>query len=263
MPGISTGHCPTQKHHWTIMKKTIITIALLAAFAANAQTANSGAQSGSNSGADSTSGAAISSQNSGNTSAIGNQNASRSDSASQSGASSGSLSGAVGNTVVVDQRGPTSQTLNSTGTSTSNNRTTVDGTTTSNDNVRYSGTVENRASGGYTNTDNQNINYSGTTTVKNVPGIAMSGPASGPCTGASGGLGLAGPGWGLGLNGSAVMADCRLRENTRVIGMAMQSIDGGANPQERGEAMVMFMDALRGLAAYNNQIIGAEVNKAK
>ena len=261
------------------MKRTLIALSLLAAFAASAQTANSGAQSGSNSGADSTSGAAISSQNSGNTSAIGNQNASRSDSASQSGASSGSLSGAVGNTVIFNPSSagataqgaggiPTTRVINQTD-GTSRIEQAVSGTTTANvnssgtqnENIRYSGTVENRASGGYTNTDNQNINYSGTTTVKNVPGIAMSGPASGPCTGASGGLGLAGPGWGLGLNGSAVMADCRLRENTRVIGMAMQSIDGNVNPQERGEAMVMFMDALRGLAAYNNQIIGAEVKK--
>ena len=91
----------------------------------------------------------------------------------------------------------------------------------------------------------------------------MSGPASGPCTGASGGIGLAGPGWGVGLNGSAVMDDCRMRENTRVLGMGMQSLDGAANPQEKGEATVMFMDAMRGLAAYNNQIIGKVTKENK
>ena len=91
----------------------------------------------------------------------------------------------------------------------------------------------------------------------------MSGPASGPCTGNSGGVGLAGPGWGLGLNGSAVMADCRLRENARVLGMGMQSLDGAANPQEKGELTVLFMDAMRGLAAYNNTIINAEVKQEK
>ena len=237
--------------------------AALCAPQVQAQTAASGSNSDSLSGSNSASGAAVNASNSGNVSAIGNENASRSASSSNSGASSGSNSGALGNNVTLNQNVPSVQTVNQTGTSTSTstNNTNLSGQTTANENVHYSGSVSNVSSGGVVNTDN--VNYSGTQTLKNVPGIAMSGPASGPCTGASGGLGLAGPGWGLGLNGSAVMADCRLRENTRVIGMAMQSIDGGANPQERGEAMVMFMDALRGLSAYNNQIIAAEVNKAK
>lgn len=248
------------------MKKTLIALSLLAAFAVNAQTTvDSTSGSASNAGAASQSGAAINAANSGNVTATGNENASRSDSASVSGARSGSSSGALGNVINLDQSVPSTQTINTSVSGTTNNnstnRTTVDGTTTSNDNVKYSGVVENRASGGYTNTTNENINYSGTTTVKNVPSIAMSGPASGPCTGASGGLGLAGPGWGLGLNGSSVMADCRLRENARVLGMAMQSVDSAANPQEKGELMVMFMDAARGLAAYNNQIISQEVKK--
>jgi len=254
------------------MKKHLLALSLLAAFAVNAQTTvDSTSGSNSNAGAQSGSAANLSSQNSGNTSvtATGNEAQSGSVSDSRSGATSGSRSGAMGNSVYVDQRGPVSQTVNATNnlsaTNTSNetvnSHSTVDGRTTQDLNVHNSGVVEQRASGGYTNTTNENINYSGTTTVKNVPSIAMSGPASGPCTGASGGLGLAGPGWGLGLNGSAVMVDCRLRENTRVLGMAMQSVDSGANPQEKGELMVMFMDAARALSEYNKSIYAAEVKK--
>lgn len=244
------------------MKKSLIALSLLAAFAANAQNTTVDSTSGSQSGAQ----AGISSQNSGNTSvtATGNQASSGSDSRSNSGASSGSQSGALGNSVYVDQRGPTSQTVNSNASSSSTNantnRTTVDGTTTSNDNVKYSGVVENRTSGG--TYDRQDVHYSGTQTIKNVPSIAMSGPASGPCTGVSGGISAAGPGFGIGLNGSSVMDDCRMRENTRVLGMGMQSLDGAANPQEKGEATVMFMDAMRGLAAYNQSLVQANT-KAK
>ena len=233
------------------MKKTLISLSLLAAFAVNAQTTvDSTSGSASQAGANSGSASAVNASNSGNVSAIGNENASRSTSGSQSGATSGSTSGAAGNIINLDQSVPSTQTINQTGTSTSH--TTVDGKTT--ENVNYTGGVTNRNINEGTSTTR--VEYSGTQTVKNVPGIAMSGPASGPCTGVSGGIGLAGPGWGVGLNGSSVMDDCRMRENTRVLGMGMQSLDGAANPQEKGEATVMFMDAMRGLAAYNNQIIG-------
>jgi hypothetical protein len=174
------------------------------------------------------------------------------------GAAAQSGSAAMGNAVYIDQSGPASQTINQTVTGQTRAEQILSGGTTNNDNVRYSGVVENRASGGYTNTTTENVHYSGSQTLKNVPGIAMSGPASGPCTGASGGIGLAGPGWGVGLNGSSVMVDCRLRENTRVLGMAMQSLDGAANPQEKGELLVMFMDSARALAGYNDKIISDE-----
>jgi hypothetical protein len=238
------------------MKKSLSAIALaLVALTAQAQTANSGSQSGSQSGADSASISGVQSTNSGNTTAIGNQNASRSDSSSQSGASSGSQSGALGNAVYIDQSGPSSQTLNQTvnGTTNSTSKETAD--------VHYSGGTKNEtvSSGTVTN----RVEYSGSQTIKNVPSIAMSGPASGPCTGVSGGLSGAGPGWGIGFNASSVMADCRMRENTRVLGMAMQSLDGTANPQEKGEVTVLFMDAVRGLAAYNNQIVAEEVKAKK
>jgi hypothetical protein len=248
------------------MKKTLITLALLSAFAASAQTTvDSTSGSNSNSGAASQSGAAVNASNSGNVSAVGNENASRSNSASQSGAQSGSLSGAVGNAIYLDQSGPSSQTVNQTvnGSTTSTNHTTVDGKTTNDQNVKYSGVVENRSSGGTYDRVDTNVHYSGTQTLKNVPSIAMSGPASGPCTGQSGGIGISGPGWGVGLNGSSVMDDCRMRENTRVLGMGMQSLDGAANPQEKGEATVMFMDAMRNLAAYNNTIYQRVAKEAK
>jgi hypothetical protein len=254
------------------MKKTLLIVALLASFGAHAQTANSGSNSGSNSGADSASTSGVSAVNSGTTTAIGNQNASRSDSASQSGAQSGSLSGAVGNTVIFNPSSagataqgaggiPTTRIINERS-GTDRTEQVLSGTTTANqnsnsvtrntDNINYSGTVENKASGGTYNV--VETRQSGTTTVKMAPAIAMSGPASGPCTGVSGGVGLSGPGWGVGFNGSSVMDDCRMRENTRVLGMGMQSLDGQNNPQEKGEATVMFMDAMRNLAAYNNTI---------
>ena len=154
-----------------------------------------------------------------------------SESQTTSAAGAASQAGAVGNAIYIDQSGPAQQTLSGTYNSTSK--------------------------------DDTHVNYSGTTTVKNVPGIAMSGPASGPCTGASGGVGLAGPGWGLGLNGAKVEPTCVVRENVRVIGMAMQSIDNNVNPQQKGEAMVMFMDSLRGLAAMNKQLLDEHVKAPK
>jgi hypothetical protein len=181
---------------------------------------------------------------------------------SAAGAAAQSGSVAAGNVVVVDQRGPTSQTLNQTlnqnVSGTTRAEQILSGNVTNNDNVRYSGVVENRTSGGTYNVLSENVHYSGTQTIKNVPGIAMSGPASGPCTGVSGGISAAGPGFGVGFNGSAVMVDCRLRENSRVHGMAMQSFDGAANPQEKGEVTVMFMDSLRALAGYNDKLVSDE-----
>ena len=244
----------------------------VACMGAMAQTTST-SDSGSNSGANSTA------------SAAGNVNASQSNSGSMSGATSGSQSGAAGNVVIFnpssagataqgaggipttrvinDGEGTTTQNQNLSGTTTQNQN--LNGHTTSDQNVHYSGSVYNETGGGVNNTNTnfsqENVHYSGTQTIKNVPAIAMSGPASGPCTGASGGLGLAGPGWGVGLNGSAVMVDCRLRENLRVIGMAMQSLDGAANPQEKGEATVMFMDDMRALHQYNQTLYQAEQGK--
>lgn len=235
------------------MKKSLVALALIASFGAFAQDTSSNAGSNANSG----------SSSSINSTAVGNTAASGSDSRSNSGANSGSTSGAQGNSVTLNQNVPSTQNINSNVSGQTRAETILNGGTTNTENIKYSGVVENRSTGGTTNTLNENVHYSGTQTIKNVPGIAMSGPASGPCTGVSGGLSAAGPGFGVGINGSAVMVDCRLRENTRVLGMAMQSIDGGANPQERGEVTVLFMDAVRGLAAYNQQLLGEEVKPKK
>jgi hypothetical protein len=45
--------------------------------------------------------------------------------------------------------------------------------------------------------------------------------------------------------------------------MAMQSLDGAAYPQEKGELMLLMMDAVRGLGAMNQAIIGDNVGKGK
>ncbi len=247
------------------MKKSLIVLALLASIGANAQTnVDSTSGSSSNSGANSGSVSGVSSQNSGNTSvsAIGNQASSGSQSGSTSGATSGSMSGALGNSVYVDQRGPTSQTINSTGTSssTNNNTTNLTGGTNSTDNVKYSGVIEQRSSGGTIDTVNSNIHYSGTQTVKNVPGIAMSGPASGPCTGVSGGVGLAGPGFGVGLNGSTVDDGCTVRENTRVLGQLFQSLD--SNNPAKAQAQAALLKSMAIIDAMNDKI-GAKYIQAQ
>lgn len=103
-------------------------------------------------------------------------------------------------------------------------------------------------------TNNQNVHYSGTQTVKNVPGIAMSGPASGPCTGASGGVGVAGPGFGVGLNGAKVDDGCTVRENTRTLGQIYQALDS-ADPMKQSARDAM-MSGMQILANMNAKIGG-------
>jgi hypothetical protein len=239
------------------MKRLALTVALLAAFAAHAQ--------------DSTSSGVASSSSSSNP-VVSNGTSTSSSGANVNGvaSSSGTSSNNQGVTLNFGAGGagtPSAQAFNADGTPRDGRdangfavqRNVVEGTTTQRLEGGTNSTVRNINEGVST----QNVNYSGTQTLKNVPSIQMSGPASGPCTGQSGGVGISGPGWGLGLNGSAVMDDCRLRENTRVLGMAMQSIDGGANPQERGEVTVLFMDAVRNLAAYNNTIYNRAAKEAK
>ncbi len=120
----------------------------------------------------------------------------------------------------------------------------------------YSGVQRNINEG--TTTNNQNIHYSGTQTVKNVPGIAMSGPASGPCTGMSGGVGVAGPGFGVGLNGSTVDKGCTVRENTRTAGQVYQALDS-ADPM-KAEAKAALMEGLA-VIRQMNATIAADVAK--
>lgn len=89
---------------------------------------------------------------------------------------------------------------------------------------------------------------SGTTTIKSAPGIAMSGPASGPCTGRSGGLGASWLGGGVGLNYAEVDRGCMLRENARMFAMILPVLDG----DDKGEARAMLMDTLRTMHAEQN-----------
>jgi hypothetical protein len=239
------------------MKKSLVVLALVAAVSsayAQDTNVNSGSTSGSNSGATSGSSSNIQSGSATST-AIGNQAASGSQSSSQSGAQSGSQSGALGNVVNIDQRGPTSTTSTNTNTSTAN----VSSSSRNTDNVNYSGTVTNRVEGGTYSTVNENVHYSGTQTIKNVPGIAMSGPASGPCTGASGGLGLAGPGFGVGLNGAKVDDGCTVRENTRILGQLYQSL-ASDNPAKM-EAQAALLEGMAIIRNMNAAIGGSYAPK--
>jgi hypothetical protein len=248
------------------MKKNLVALCALLAIgaAAHAQdtNVNSGSTSGSNSGATSGSSSALNANNSGNVSATGNENASRSSSASNSGAQSGSMSGAMGNNVTLNQNVPSTQNINQTGSSSStssnsNTNTNVMGGGTNNtDNIKYSGTITNATTGGTnsTLTTYDNVHYSGTQTIKNVPGIAMSGPASGPCTGASGSLGLAGPGFGVGLNGAKVDDGCTVRENTRILGQLYQSL-ASDNPAKM-EAQAALLEGMAIIRNMNAKIGG-------
>ncbi len=247
------------------MKSLTLTIALLAAFAAHAQDSTSSGMASANS----------SSNPVANNAGIGSSTSSSGANVNGVLSSSGTSGNSQGVTLNFGVGGlnadgtPQVQATNANGTPRDGRdangyavqRNVVEGgTTNTNRNINEGTSTQRIEQSGVTT---QNVNYSGTQTLKNVPSIQMSGPASGPCTGVSGGIGISGPGWGFGANGSAVMDDCRLRENTRVLGMAMQSIDGGANPQERGELTVLFMDAARNLAAYNNTIYQRAQKEAK
>ena len=64
-----------------------------------------------------------------------------------------------------------------------------------------------------------NINYSGSYKLKNTPDVSLGGPASGPCNGFSGGLGVSTPGFAVGANTSTVDRGCEARETARVAAM--------------------------------------------
>lgn len=67
--------------------------------------------------------------------------------------------------------------------------------------------------------ERQNIHYSGSYKVKNTPDVNLGGPASGPCNGFSGGLGISGPGFAVGANASTVDYGCEQREAARIAAM--------------------------------------------
>jgi hypothetical protein len=63
------------------------------------------------------------------------------------------------------------------------------------------------------------ISYSGAYKVKNTPDVSVGGPASGPCNGFSGGIGVSMAGIGIGANASTVDEGCSARETARVAAM--------------------------------------------
>lgn len=70
------------------------------------------------------------------------------------------------------------------------------------------------------------IEYKGGYEVKSAPGIALGGPASGPCNGFSGGLAISGMGFGGALNASTVDESCVERETARMFGLLGQPNKG-------------------------------------
>lgn len=71
---------------------------------------------------------------------------------------------------------------------------------------------------GHIMTDN-NINYQGSYKIKNTPDVNVGGPASGPCNGYSGGLGVSMAGFSIGANASTVDEGCSARETARIAAM--------------------------------------------
>jgi hypothetical protein len=67
--------------------------------------------------------------------------------------------------------------------------------------------------------NDNNIRYSGSQTIKNTPDVSVGGPASGPCNGFSGGVGVSVPGFAIGANASTVDKGCEARETARVAAM--------------------------------------------
>jgi hypothetical protein len=71
---------------------------------------------------------------------------------------------------------------------------------------------------GHVMTDNT-VNYQGSYKIKNTPDVNVGGPASGPCNGFSGGLGVSMAGFSVGANASTVDEGCSARETARVAAM--------------------------------------------
>ena len=63
------------------------------------------------------------------------------------------------------------------------------------------------------------MHYSGTQKIKNTPEASIGGPASGPCNGFSGGIGVSMPGFAIGANTSTVDPGCTARETARIAAM--------------------------------------------
>lgn len=86
---------------------------------------------------------------------------------------------------------------------------------------------------------------SGTTSVRMAPAVTVTGPASGPCTGVSGGIGASWLGGGFGANLATVDKGCQLRESARMLAMTVPALA----PEDQAEGRAMLMDTLRALYA--------------
>jgi hypothetical protein len=71
---------------------------------------------------------------------------------------------------------------------------------------------------GHVVTDNS-VTYQGSYKLKNTPDVNVGGPASGPCNGFSGGLGVSMAGISVGANASTVDEGCSARETARIAAM--------------------------------------------
>ena len=67
--------------------------------------------------------------------------------------------------------------------------------------------------------NDNNVHYSGSQKIKNTPDVGVGGPASGPCNGFSGGVGMSVPGFAIGANASTVDKGCEARETARIAAM--------------------------------------------
>lgn len=88
-------------------------------------------------------------------------------------------------------------------------------------------------------TENRQV-HSGGYSVRSAPPVTVTGPASGPCTGVSGGFGASWMGGGLGINGASVDRNCSLRENARIMAMIIPTLTG----EDQVELRKMLMSTL-------------------
>jgi hypothetical protein len=63
------------------------------------------------------------------------------------------------------------------------------------------------------------VTYQGSYKLKNTPDVSVGGPASGPCNGFSGGIGVSMAGFAIGANTSTVDEGCSARETARIAAM--------------------------------------------
>lgn len=99
------------------------------------------------------------------------------------------------------------------------------------------------------------IVQSGTSRIESAPALVVTGPASGPCTGVSGGAGLSWMGGGFGFNAASIDHNCTLREGVRVLLTMLPVLSG----EDQAAARAMAMDMVR--AMHSSAISAAQAAK--